>query len=78
MKKPRYGRGWCVQTGFVVCRARYVIRSPSCADTLRPIGGVVIVWSAYGDVVLAWLAAIVLGSLIYFFPLVQFLERFAE
>ena len=38
----------------------------------------VIVWSAYGDVVLAWLAAIVLGSLMYFFPLVQFLERFAK
>jgi hypothetical protein len=35
-------------------------------------------WLAYGDVVLAWLATIAVGALIYFLPLAQFLERFAE
>jgi hypothetical protein len=42
------------------------------------MGAVVIVWSAYADVVLAWLATIVVGGLIYFFPLAQFLESLAE
>ena len=78
METPALGRGWCVQTKFVVSRARYVIRSPSCADSLTAIGAVITVWSAYADVVLAWRATIVVGGLIYFFPLGQFLESLAE
>jgi hypothetical protein len=42
------------------------------------MGAVVTVCSAYADVVLAWLATIVVGGLIYFFPLGQFLGSFAE
>ena len=45
---------------------------------LRQMGAVVTVCSAYADVVLAWLATIVVGGLIYFFPLGQFLGSFAE
>jgi len=66
------------KTDLFVSLARYAIRSPSCADTLTAIGAVVMVWSAYADVVLAWLATIVVGGLIYFFPLGQFLESLAE
>ena len=33
---------------------------------------------AWLDVGLAWLATIVIGALIYFLPLAQFLGRFAE
>jgi hypothetical protein len=76
-RNARLGLGVCKMDLFV-SRARYAIRSPSCADTLTVIGAVITVWSAYADVVLAWLATIVVGGLIYFFPLGQFLQRFGE